>query len=141
MTEFPFSWPYSFFQAPRTLDQPINSGWSFGGTTINYQGNPPIERDVVEKVASYGKQLGIITDAVLLLAGDPPKKGEDPVARLRDIAAKIEALKAQNRASLAEQAEAAMKALSKLQPDDARRIAAAYAKEAAPTRAKTRSST
>ena len=29
-----------------------------------YAGTPAIERDVVERVASFGKQLGIITDAV-----------------------------------------------------------------------------
>jgi hypothetical protein len=126
MTDFPYLWPYSLFAAPKTLDQPINPGW-FDVNINNYAGNPQIEKDVVEKVASYGKQLGILTEAVLSLAGDPAKDGEDPLARLRAIAAKIEALKEQNKASLAEQAEAAMKRLAKAEPDAARRIAAVYA--------------
>jgi len=59
MADFPFTWPYSFFQAPNTLDQPINPGW-FDVNINNYAGSPQIEKDVVEKVASFGKQLGIL---------------------------------------------------------------------------------
>ena len=126
MTDFPYLWPYSMFATPK-FDQQINPGW-FDVNINNYAGNPRIEKDVVEKVASYGRQLGILTEAVLSLAGDPPKDGEDPLARLREMDAKIEALKTLNKASLAEQAEAAMKRLAKAEPDAALRIAAVYAK-------------
>jgi hypothetical protein len=128
MTDLPLMWPYSLFFAPRELNQPINPGWSFGGITVNYAGNPSIERDVIEKVASYGKQLGIITDAVLQLAGDKRTDGEDPLARLREIAAKIEALKNENKASLADEARRAMERLAKSEPAIARRIATDYAR-------------
>jgi hypothetical protein len=127
MTDFPFTWPYSLFPALKTLDQPINPGWSFGGVSINYQGNPAIERDVIEKVASYGRQLGIITEAVLELAGDKPKRGEKPVARLREIAARIEALKSENKAALEREARSAMARLAEAEPAKARSIAAGYA--------------
>jgi hypothetical protein len=137
MTDFPYLWPYSLFAAPK-LDQQINPGW-FDVNINNYAGNPQIEKDVVEKVASYGRQLGILTDAVLSLAGDPPKDGEDPLARLREMDAKIEALKTLNKASLAAHAEAAMKRLAKAEPDAARRIAAGYVEKA--SSATTRSST
>jgi hypothetical protein len=137
MTDFPYLWPYSLF-APKNLDQQINPGW-FDVNINNYAGNPQIEKDVVEKVASYGKQLGILTEAVLSLAGDPPKDGEDPIARLRAMDAKIEALKTLNKASLAAQAEAAMKRLAKAEPDAAQRIAAVYAGK--PSSATARSST
>jgi hypothetical protein len=138
MADFPFTWPYSFFTAPRTLDQPINPGW-FDVNINNYAGNPQVEKDVVEKVASFGKQLGILTEAVLELAGSKPRPDGSSVARLRDIAAKVEALKTLNKTSLADQADAAMKHLAKAEPSEARRIAAAYVGKASSTT--TRSST
>src|SRR4051794_9110687 len=138
MTDFPFAWPYSFFPTPQTffptpqtLDQPINPGWSFGGVNINYQGNPSIERDVVEKVASYGKQLGILSEAVLELAGDKTQKGERPIARVREIVARIEALKSESKAALEREARSAMARLAEFEPAKARSIAAGYAKKPA----------
>jgi hypothetical protein len=128
MADFPFTWPYSFFQAPKTLDQPINPGW-FDVNINNFAGNPQIEKDVVEKVASFGKQLGIITEAVLELAGSKPRPDNSAVTRLRDIADKIEALKDLNKASLESEARSAMARLAKLEPAIARSIAAGYAKK------------
>jgi hypothetical protein len=128
MADFPFTWPYSFFQAPKTLDQPINPGW-FDVNINNYAGTPQIERDVVEKVASFGKQLGILTDAVLELAGSKPRADNSAVTRLRDIAEKIEALKELNKSSLESEARDAMARLARLEPAMARSIAAGYAKK------------
>jgi hypothetical protein len=136
MADFPFTWP--FFQATKTFDQSINPGW-FDVNINNYAGNPQVEKDVVEKVASFGMQLGILTEAVLELAGNKPRPHGSAVTRLRDIAAKIEALKTLNQASLTDQADAAMKRLAKAEPDEARRIAATYAGKA--SGATTRSST
>jgi hypothetical protein len=128
MADFPFTWPYSFFQAPQTLDQSINPGW-FDVNINNYAGTPQIERDVVEKVASFGKQLGILTDAVLELAGSKPRADNSAVTRLRDIAEKIEALKVLNKTALETEARDAMARLAKLEPATARSIAAGYAKK------------
>jgi hypothetical protein len=128
MADFPFTWPYSFFQAPKTLDQSINPGW-FDVNINNYAGTPQIERDVVEKVASFGKQLGIITEAVLELAGSKPRADNSAVTRLRDIAEKIEALKDLNKAALESEARSAMARLARREPAIARSIAAGYAKK------------
>jgi hypothetical protein len=142
MADFPFTWPLfqaaKFFQGPTTFDQPINPGW-FDVDINNYAGNPQIEKDVVEKVASFGKQLGILTEAVLELAGNKPRPDSSAITRLREIAAQVEAQKTLNKASLAEHAAAAMKRLAKAEPDAARRIAAVYADK--PSSATSRSST
>jgi len=119
-------WPFSLF-APGNLNQPILPGWSFGNISVNYAGNADIEKDVVEKVASFGKQLGIITEAVLALS-DGKSKDNKAVTRLRDLAAKIEQLKNRNKASLADQARGAMQRLEKAEPATARRIATEFAK-------------
>ena len=81
MSTQPFMWPFNLF-APGNLNQPILPGWSFGNVSVNYAGNAEIEKDVVEKVASFGKQLGIITDAVLALADGKPKD-DKAIARLQ----------------------------------------------------------
>ena len=124
MSTQPLMWPFSLF-APGNFTQPILPDWSFQRVNVNYAGNPEIERDVVEKVASFGKQLGIMTDAVLALADGKPKD-DKAIARLKEIAAKIEALKNQNKASLADQARGAMQRLEKAEPAAARQIAAEF---------------
>lgn len=129
MSTQPFMWPFSLF-APGNYTQPILPDWSFQRVNVNYAGNPDIEREVVEKVASFGKQLGIISDAVLAIADGKPKN-DKAVTRLKEIAAKIEALKNQNKASLADQARDAMGRLEKAEPATARRIAAEFAKPSA----------
>jgi hypothetical protein len=125
----PFMWPFNLF-APGNLNQPILPGWSFGNISVNYAGNVEIEKDVVEKVASFGKQLGIITDAVLALADGKPKN-DKAIVRLREIAAKIEELKNRNKTSLADQAREALERLERAEPATARRIAAQFAKPSA----------
>lgn len=64
-----WQWPFMNF-APRELSQPILPGWQFHGLEINFAGEPDIEKEVIEKVASCGRQLGIVTDALLSLAGE-----------------------------------------------------------------------
>jgi hypothetical protein len=79
--------------------------------SVNYEGVPAIERDVVTKVASFGKQIGILSEAVLELAdgGDGSK-----IKRLRQIVAEVENVKAQNRLDVERSAEEAMNRLRKL---------------------------
>ncbi len=122
-------WPFAsmFGLAPAQLTQPILPDFSLQRITFNYAGNLPIEREVVEQVASYGKQIGIITDAVLTLAGKPPKAGEDAVARLKAIADKIEELKSRHKSSLADDAREAMERLAEVDARRAQRIAAEFA--------------
>jgi hypothetical protein len=124
----PYMWPFSLF-APGNLNQPILPGWSFGNVSVNYAGNAGIENDVVEKIASYGKQLGIITDVVLELAGDKPPKDEHPLKQLRDIAAKVRKVKEEHKRSLTEEAKDAMAKLAKNDEAEAQRIASKYARK------------
>jgi hypothetical protein len=53
---------------------------------VNFAGNADIERDVVARVASYGKQLGILTEAVLALASGTADERKTRIGRLREIA-------------------------------------------------------
>jgi hypothetical protein len=123
-------WPFNLF-APGNLNQPILPGWSFGNVSLNYAGNADIEKDVVEKVASYGKQLGIITDVVLEIAGDKPPQGEHPLTQLREIAVKVRKVKQEHKRSLTDEASDAMAKLAKSDEAEARRIASKYARKTA----------
>ncbi|MCW5746606.1 MAG: hypothetical protein KIT36_10450 [Alphaproteobacteria bacterium] len=80
---------------------------------LNFAGNRRIEGDVVCNVASYGKQLGILTDAVLALGGDDRS---DAVQRLRDLADRIETRKQQHKDDVRQQAKTALEALIKADP-------------------------
>jgi hypothetical protein len=126
MSTQPFMWPFNLF-APGNLTQPILPGWSFGNVSVNYAGNADIEKKIVEDVASYGRQLGIITDVVLALTGDKPAARGEPLAQLREIAAKVEEIKAQQKRSLSEKASDAMAKLAESNEAEAQRIARLYA--------------
>ena len=120
---WPFPWPNL---VPTNLTQPILPDWSLQHITVNYQGNPAIEKDVAARVASYGKQLGIITEAVLALAPGGSDEAE-PIKRLRDIANRIEEIKREHRSDLAASAQHAMESLAKTDRDAAARLGAKFA--------------
>lgn len=126
MSTQPFMWPFSLF-APGNLNQPILPGWSFGNVTVGYAGDPDIEKRVVEDVASFGKQIGIITDVVLELASGKPAAKNEPLAQLREIEAKVKAIKEQQKRSLSEKASDAMAKLAQSDGAAAERIARQYA--------------
>ena len=68
----------------------------FFGAIPAQSGNGKIEAEVFESVASYGKQLGILSDLVLSLADPtalPPDEAAHALAQLRQLRAKIMAIK------------------------------------------------
>ena len=96
-------YPWLWFWAPQfhfpwsgSVAQQIdpNLGWFFGAIQPG-AGDGAIERDAFE-VASYGKQLGLISDALLGLSGRSPVTTEQAnvaLDRLEEIRVKIESLK------------------------------------------------
>lgn len=129
MADQPNWWPFPWLNAfaPSQLSQSILPDLSLQHIDVNFAGNAPVEKDVVAKVASYGKQLGIITEAVLALAGDDPPTREARLDRLRALAAQVEKIKEAHQADLADNARNAMASLAKSDPAAATRIAADYA--------------
>jgi hypothetical protein len=90
-------------------DQPIAPVTTWFSTIVNYQGDAGIERKVTEEVASFGKQLGIVSEALLEVAGDA-KQGPK-LKRLRKVVAEIESVKRRQHRSLAREAADAFAAL------------------------------
>jgi hypothetical protein len=97
-----------FSLAPKQLSQLINPlYWLNSGTDqiglINISGSasakPEVEADIIENVATYGRQLGRITDVLqaVLAQMHPdrwPAAEQEAVRQFRDMAAKIAAVKA-----------------------------------------------
>lgn len=89
----PFSFPPFAWNMPLSGDvkdiSPVTS-WFSPQYEFNIAGNAALEKQVITKVASYGKQLGKLTNAVLELADGEPGEA---VEALRAMAAEIEAVK------------------------------------------------
>lgn len=97
-----FTWPVpSMFRLPASGDvwQKVTNvtDWFSPKIEMNFAGDPRIEQEVTENVASYGKQLGVLMEAVVAL-GDPgdPKSAKmlaESIARLKGFQAEIEEIK------------------------------------------------
>jgi hypothetical protein len=124
--------PWFFFWAPQ-LTMPFGGSvaqriepdtqWFFNGIPPT-AGDPAIERKAFD-VASYGRQLGLITEVLVDLAGQtPPKtaKGQKSLKRLRDIQLRIEQVKEQDAIDALEQIDALLARLKEAHPE---RLAAA----------------
>jgi len=86
-----FHFPWSGNDALRV--EP-NTHWFFQGINPG-AGNPRIEEKAFA-VASYGKQLGLITEVMIAQAeqlGSPTPQGAESLAKLKAIAREIEAIK------------------------------------------------
>lgn len=92
---------------------PVTS-WFSPQFEFNLAGDRQIEAEVVADVASYGKQLGIISEALLEIADN--KKGE-AVARLKTLVSQIEEVKRHHKADLEQKAKSALEQLRKADPE------------------------
>jgi hypothetical protein len=104
------------FRAPWSgnVAQRITAPWFSPSLTVNYAGDAAVEDRVVTEVASYGKQLGWLTEIVIASANGQPLPTET-LARLEKAAREIDAIKEQSRASAV---EAANNALDRLERDN-----------------------
>jgi len=108
--------PLWMFRAPWSgnVAQRITAPWFSPSLTVNYAGDAAVEDRVVTEVASYGKQLGWLTEIVIASANGQPSPTET-LARLEKAAREIDAIKEQSRASAI---EAANNALDRLERDN-----------------------
>ena len=108
--------PLWMFRAPWSGDvaQRITAPWFSPSLTVNYAGDPAVEDRVVTEVASYGKQLGWLTEIAIALA-ERQTLPEETLRRLERATKDIDAIKKQVRASAV---EAANNALDRLERDD-----------------------
>lgn len=113
--------PFVFFKAPWSGDvwQRINSGWF--SPTFNFAGDAKIEERVVSEVASYGKQIGWLSEIALAQT-----RGEKPavetVAKLIKAVNEIEEIKAAESSSALRTAVDALERLKTVDPEQYRKL-------------------
>lgn len=100
-----------------TFEYPLSGDVVQGITpsfTWDIEGIPEVEYEVCTSVASYGKQLGKLTEAVLALADKAGLKGKE-IDAVREIAEGVKAAKLRARDAAAARAERANERAKKLQ--------------------------
>ncbi len=106
---------FPFIYSP-TYEYPL-SGDVVQGISPNFsfemEGIPEVEYEVCTSVASYGKQLGKLTEAVLALAEKTGLDGKE-IDAVRTIAAGVEEAKLRARDAVALRAEKAAERAAKL---------------------------
>ncbi len=118
---FPWLWYWTPqlhlpFSGSVTQDISPDTNWFFGAIRPG-AGIGEIEKEVFG-VASYGRQLGLMMEVLLPLAGAEPvdaDKAKESLDKLKDLYARIEKVKAENKQRLA---EAAVETLEKLKAAD-----------------------
>lgn len=110
------------FQPPAgDVLQRITTPWFSPSLTVNYAGNAVIEERVVTQVASYGKQLGWLTEMVLALA-DGKEIGEDTKRKLNSACEQIQKIKQDVRQSAYLEASDALDRLQEEHPHSYREL-------------------
>lgn len=93
--------PFPFFAFPGAGGnwQTIDTRWWSPTVSVNFAGNPSVEREVTEDVASYGRQIGWLNEIVLALAKGEPDvvkhdaNAADSLAKLKDAQQRIAVIK------------------------------------------------
>jgi len=126
MNSWLFPW-WGLFKGPLSGDvtqdiSPITSLLS-PQFEFNFAGNRRIESKVVADVASYGKQLGILAEAMLELADG--QKG-DAVKKLQELTDQIDEVKQQHKDSLEKKVKADLEQLAQHDSDALQRLLDEY---------------
>lgn len=120
---FPWFWlwaPQLQFPFSGSVAQRIDpdTQWFFGGIRPQ-AGDGQLEQQIHEQIASYGRQLGLLTEVVLGVVGSEQVGAEQAgrsLARLEEIRAEVEALKTQQDVQLAREAAAVLEQLAQRDP-------------------------
>ncbi len=111
--------PFWMFRLPLSgaVNQRITAPWFSPSLTVNYAGDAAIEDRVVTEVASYGKQLGWLSEIVLALAKNQTLPHET-LHRLEKAVQDIETIKKEVQPSTVDAANKALDQLKQEQPDE-----------------------
>ena len=108
--------------------QTIDTRWWSPNVSVNFAGNPAVEREVNEDVASYGSQIGWLNDIVVALAADAPNTlkanpaAEGALKKLKDAQEKIEEIKQRRKANALDSARDALSRLGSADKDAYKRL-------------------
>ncbi len=127
MSTPPFFWPLTGISFPGAGGNAQSIMDSWFSTSITYAGDAQVESRIVSDVASYGKQLGILSEALLELAG--PGAHGPAVERLACFVKRIDEVKARHAKRLDERTAESFEKLAEESPRDAERLLADLARK------------
>ena len=117
-----FSWAYPWANVWRgpfggDVDQDIApvTRWFSPTIEVNGDGDPELEREILKDAATYGAQLGALTDVVQELAAKA-RLNSPAAGRLRELSEKVDAVKARHRARAEQRARDALTRLGEQDP-------------------------
>jgi len=112
MLTFPF---FTAFPGAGGNYQTFDTRWWSPNVSVNFAGSPAIEREVVEDVASYGRQIGWLNDIVAALVESEGEdaikrhsRAADSLAKLKRAQGKIDAIKRRRADDAADTARSAL---------------------------------
>ena len=116
--------PFAYMRAPLSGDVMQDIFARFFSPTINmeFAGDREIEAEIVSDVASYGKQLGKLTEALIAVAEKSGADGPE-IDSLRTLRDQVEDAKARQRDDAYGTAARATARLKRTDPAQARKIA------------------
>jgi hypothetical protein len=123
-----FHFPFSGSVAQR-IDP--DTSWFFAGIRPE-AGNGDVEKQIFD-VASYGRQLGLITEVLLANTSKgtvSPAQAAKAQAQLEEVYAEVESVKARNREKLSRSAVAVLEKLQAADPDQFAEVLARFSKPA-----------
>lgn len=125
-----FPWLQSNYNFPLSgnVQQHIDPDWFF--STIDAEvGDGEIEKEVFQKIASYGKQIGLLTEALLSMSAKLEMNEQDIPAlkELTELQEKIEVIKTAKKQRVRKNAEKIMDKLQSCDPEGFRSLLDKYA--------------
>jgi hypothetical protein len=114
---FNFWAPQFRFPFSGAVNQDIEPVTDFFSGIAPHAGDAGIERKVVQDVASYGTQLGMLADLLLEVAERQGLKDSKPLSRLQDLQRQVGQVKAEQAEALRKAAEQALERLRDVDRD------------------------
>jgi hypothetical protein len=97
--------------------------WFSPNIELNYAGDKKIESEVVSEVASFGKQLGVLSDALQEVIDGKSGKG---IEKFRELVADIAEIKEKYKKDIADRIESDLDRLRQQDPEALARILKKY---------------
>ena len=122
-------WLQSNFNFPLSgnVTQRLDPDWFFD-TIDSEVGDSEIEKEIFLEVASYGKQIGMLTEVLLAIADELNLNDENitSLSELKQLQAKIEAIKSSKQKRVKENAKAILDKLKACDPEGFKSLLSEY---------------
>lgn len=122
-------WLQSNFNFPLSgnVNQKIEPDWFFGAIDSEV-GDSEIEKEIFHKVASYGKQIGIIIDALISIGDQLEIDGKEISAleKLKELQKKVDSVKDEKKKRVRENARHILDKLKECDPEAFNKLLGEY---------------